>query len=97
MSISDRVRNAATSVVREQYVEVAWNYRLTDIQAAMGIEQLKRLPGMVERRQALADRYDQALADHEVVRTPARPADTYWNVQSYASGSRAGTWPRATR
>ncbi len=95
MSINDRVRNAATSVVREQYVEVAWNYRLTDIQAAMGIEQIRRLPAMVERRQALADRYDRALADHEVVRTPSRPADTYWNVQSYAI--RLDGWDLAAR
>jgi dTDP-4-amino-4,6-dideoxygalactose transaminase len=95
MSINDRVRNAATSVVREQYVEVAWNYRLTDIQAAMGIEQIARLPAMVERRQALADRYDSALAGHEVVRTPSRPADTYWNVQSYAV--RLDRWDLAAR
>lgn len=84
MSVNDRVRNAAASVIREQYVEVAWNYRLTDIQAAMGIEQLRRLPGMVSRRQELAARYDAAFAGHELLRPPARPAGTSWNVQSYA-------------
>ena len=95
MSISDRVRNTATSVVREQYVEVAWNYRLTDIQAAMGIEQLKRLPGMVDRRQQLAAVYDQALKDHDVVRTPAKPPETSWNVQSYTV--RLEGWDLAAR
>lgn len=84
MSVNDRVRNAATTVVREQYLEVAWNYRLTDIQAAMGIEQLRRLRAMVTRRQELAARYDRALDGHELVRAPARPEGTDWNVQTYA-------------
>ena len=84
MSVNDRVRSASTSVIRESYVEVAFNYRLTDIQAAMGVEQLRRLPGMVERRQELAARYDAALAGHPVIRTPVVPDDVTWNVQSYA-------------
>lgn len=84
MSVNDRVRNNAKQVVRERYLEVAWNYRLTDIQAAMGVEQLRRLPAMIERRQELAARYDDAFADHDVIRVPARPEHTTWNVQSYA-------------
>ena len=97
MSISDRVRNTATSVVREQYVEVAWNYRLTDIQAAMGIEQLKRLPGMVDRRQQLAAVYDQAMKDHDVVRTPAKPRRPPGTCSPTPCDSRAGTSLHATR
>lgn len=95
MSINDRVRNNAQQVVRERYLEVAWNYRLTDIQAAMGVEQLRRLPGMVARRQELAARYDEALAGHDVIRPPARPERTTWNVQSYAI--RLDGWGEARR
>jgi len=84
MSVNDRVRHAATSVVRESYLEVAWNYRLTDIQAAMGIEQLRRLPGMVARRQYLAARYNKLLANHPTIRAPVVPEGVEWNVQSYA-------------
>ncbi len=84
MSVNDRVRSASSSVIRESYVEVAWNYRLTDLQAAMGIEQLRRLPAMVRRRQELAARYDEALAGHPVIRTPVVPNEVSWNVQSYA-------------
>lgn len=84
MSVNDRVRSSSTAVIRESYVEVAYNYRLTDIQAAMGIEQLRRLPEMVQRRQNLAASYDKALADHPVIRTPTVPSDVSWNVQSYA-------------
>lgn len=84
MSVNDRVRSASSSVIRESYVEVAYNYRLTDIQAAMGVEQLRRLPAMVRRRQELAARYDDALAGHPVIRTPVVADDVEWNVQSYA-------------
>jgi perosamine synthetase len=84
MSVNDRVRSSSATVVRESYVEVAYNYRLTDIQAAMGIEQLRRLPAMLQRRQELAARYDALLADDPVIRTPTLPADVTWNVQSYA-------------
>jgi dTDP-4-amino-4,6-dideoxygalactose transaminase len=71
-------------VLRESYLEVGYNYRMTDIQAAVGIEQLKRLPGLLERRRALAARYDAAFRGHPVIRTPAVPAWAEWNVQSYA-------------
>jgi perosamine synthetase len=84
MSVNDSVRNAANTVIRESYLEVAYNYRLTDIQAAMGIEQLRRLPDMLAKRQAFAARYDRALAGHSVIAVPARPADVEWNVQSYS-------------
>lgn len=84
MSVSDTVRTSSRAVIRESYLEVAYNYRLTDIQAAMGIEQLRRLPAMVGRRQALAARYDAALAGHDVIRTPAVPVQATWNVQTYA-------------
>ena len=42
---------------------LGYNYRMTDIQAAVGREQLKRLPGIVQARRKLADRYKALLAD----------------------------------
>jgi perosamine synthetase len=84
MSVNDRVRSSSTAVIRESYLEVAYNYRLTDIQAAMGIEQLRRLPGMVQRRQELAAMYDERLAGHTVVKTPVVPNEVSWNVQTYS-------------
>ena len=45
-----------------EMVELGFNYRMTDIQAALGISQLRKLPEFVRRRQAIAKRYDEALA-----------------------------------
>lgn len=84
MSVNDRVRSSSKAVIRESYLEVAYNYRLTDIQAAMGVEQLRRLPEMVRRRQELASRYDAAFRGHPTIHTPVVPDGVSWNVQSYA-------------
>ena len=47
----------------EQYLEVGYNFRMTDLQAAVGIVQLGRLDAVVARRRELAARYREALAD----------------------------------
>jgi len=46
-----------------QQVELGYNYRMTDIQAALGVSQMTRLTPYVERRRAIAERYDRLLAD----------------------------------
>jgi dTDP-4-amino-4,6-dideoxygalactose transaminase len=46
-----------------QEIELGWNYRMTDIAAALGISQLRRLDEYVERRTALAARYHRLLAN----------------------------------
>ncbi len=55
--------------------ELGYNYRLTDIQAALGISQLSRADAGIERRQEIARRYDEGLADLPQVKTPARAED----------------------
>ena len=84
MSVPDTVRHAAAQIVRESYPEIGYNYRMTDVQAAMGVEQLKRLPGIVARRRELAHRYDGAFQDDATIQTPIVPEGVEWNVQSYA-------------
>jgi dTDP-4-amino-4,6-dideoxygalactose transaminase len=68
MTMSAADRHAAGGVVLEGYAETAFNYRMTDMQAAMGLVQLRRLPGIVARRRELADRYYSLLAG-----LPVRP------------------------
>jgi len=84
MSVPDSVRHGAPRVIRESYAEVGYNYRMTDIQAAVGIEQLKRLPEMLKRRRMLAARYDRGFGKHPIIQPPFVPPDVDWNVQSYA-------------
>ena len=84
MSVPDTVRHASPQVVAEAYTVLGFNYRMTDIQAAIGREQLKRLPAMVARRRHLAARYAERLAALPGVATPREPDGVRTNWQSYA-------------
>jgi perosamine synthetase len=84
MSVPDTVRHASPRVIAETYPVVGYNYRMTDIQAAVGREQLKRLPVMIARRRELAARYDERLRDVAGVIAPAEPSWARSNWQSYA-------------
>jgi len=83
MSVPDTVRHTSAKVVFESYPELGYNYRMTDIQAAVGREQLKRLPVIIARRRVLADRYRQLLADIPDVGLPVEPEWARSNWQSF--------------
>ncbi|QNT71319.1 DegT/DnrJ/EryC1/StrS family aminotransferase [Defluviicoccus vanus] len=90
MSVPDTVRHAAPRVIFESYATIGYNYRMTDIQAAIGREQLLRLPAIVARRRALADRYRSLLADIPGLQTPIEPEWARSNWQSYCVRLPAG-------
>ena len=78
MNVSAADRHASAQPVLEAYLETGYNYRMTDIQAAVGLVQLGRLAGLVAQRRALAARYHELLADIDglvPVRDPAYGAD----------------------
>lgn len=83
MSVNDRVRHEAKTVVFEEHSVIGFNYRLTDIQAAVGRVQLRRLPDMVARRRELAAAYGAMLASVDGVRAPHEPDWARSNYQSY--------------
>lgn len=83
MSVPDTVRHGSDRVIFESYPTVGFNYRMTDIQAAVGREQLKRLPDIVRRRRELAARYADLLADIPGLGLPAEPQWARSNSQSY--------------
>jgi len=89
-SVSDLDRHRAQGLVYEEYRELGYNYRMTDIQAAIGIEQLKRLDDFLERRRAVAHRYNAAFCKVEQIQTPAEPEYARHAYQSYAIRLRSG-------
>lgn len=83
MTVPDTVRHGSAQVIFEQHSQLGYNYRMTDIQAAVGREQLKRLPETVAARRRLAERYKELLANNMGLETPAEPAYAHSNWQSY--------------
>lgn len=83
MSIPDTVRHGSPQVIFEDYLTVGFNYRMTDIQAAIGRKQLVKLPNIVARRRALASRYAELLGNIEGLSLPFEPEWARSNWQSY--------------
>jgi dTDP-4-amino-4,6-dideoxygalactose transaminase len=85
MSVPDTVRHGSNLVIFESYPTVGYNYRMTDIQAAVGREQLQRLPDLVAQRRKLATRYAQLLSEVDGLVAPAEPEWARSNWQSYCT------------
>jgi perosamine synthetase len=83
MSVPDTVRHGSHSVIFEDYLVVGFNYRMTDVQAAVGRKQLERLQQLISRRRALAARYTELLANIEGLVLPVEPEWARSNWQSY--------------
>jgi len=86
MSVPDTVRHGSSTVIHESYPELGYNYRMTDLQAALGRVQLERLPEIIARRRELAWRYHSALASIPNITVPREPAWARSNWQSYCVG-----------
>jgi dTDP-4-amino-4,6-dideoxygalactose transaminase len=84
MSINDRVRHEAKSILKEDHLVVGYNYRLTDIQAAIGIEQLKRIEEIVLLRRNIALKYNDAFSKIPFVKIPHENSNGKNNFQTYS-------------
>jgi perosamine synthetase len=85
MSVPDTVRHGSAKVIFEAYPIVGFNFRMTDIQAAVGREQLKRLPEIVARRREIADLYRALMRDIPGLTLPAEPSWARSNWQSFCA------------
>jgi dTDP-4-amino-4,6-dideoxygalactose transaminase len=83
MNTSAADRHVSRQPVIESYLEVGFNYRMTDIQAAVGLVQLDKLDAMVRRRRELAGRYQAMLSDVPGLRTVRDPSWGESNFQSF--------------
>lgn len=83
MSVPDSIRHESRKVIFEDYLTTGFNYRMTDIQAAAGIEQLERLEGILGERRALADSYARLLSDVPFLRVLQANREIRPNWQSF--------------
>ena len=83
MSVPDTVRHGSPKVIFEEHPVLGYNYRMTDIQAAVGREQLKRLPGIVRARRLRATLYTSLLSGIPGLGLPYEPDFARTNWQSF--------------
>lgn len=84
MSINDRVRHESKKIIFEDHVEIGYNYRLTDIQAAVGIKQLEKLDWIINERRKIAAIYHKAFKDIDYIQLPNEGDGCISNYQSYS-------------
>lgn len=83
MDVTDAARHASNKVVFEQYTELGYNFRLTDLQAAVGREQLRRLPECLAHRREQVGYYREQLGSIPGLVLPTEPEWARSNWQSF--------------
>jgi perosamine synthetase len=83
MGTSDLARHSSKTVVLETYDEVGYNFRMTDMQASVGLVQLGRVEGFIERRRKFAAHYTEEFGKFGWLIPPSEPAGDRHNFQSY--------------
>lgn len=84
MSVNDRLRHESSKILFEDHLEIGYNYRMTDFQAAIGIRQLEKLDWIVEERRKIALRYIEKLKEIECIRLPVEEEGYFSNYQSFS-------------
>jgi perosamine synthetase len=82
-STSDLHRYRSKTIQFEEYRELGYNYRMTDIQAAIGVVQMRKLDSVLAERRRLAARYNALLSRCEWLETPWEPPGRFHTYQSY--------------
>jgi perosamine synthetase len=83
MDVSAADRHVSRKPVIERYLELGFNFRMTDVQAAIGLVQLGKLSQLIARRRTLAQRYQRMLVGIPGIRTASDPDYGTTNYQSF--------------
>ena len=83
MGVSDLARHKSQQIIHESYPEIGFNFRMSDIQAAVGVEQMKKLPMFLKHRKFLADRYTKSFSKSQYIIPPFVPKGCQPNWQTY--------------
>lgn len=82
-SVSDLVRHQSSQIIFEEYRMFGHNFRMSDLQAAVGLAQMKKLDEILRKKRFLARRYNQAFSEMEELTPPLEPPGCKTNYQSY--------------
>ena len=90
-SVSDLARHQSSKVLFEEYRVAGYNYRMSDLQAAVGLAQMKKLDEILVRKRFLAERYHKAFESMDELVPPFEPEGIKGNFQSYLLRIRSST------
>jgi len=83
MNVSDLARHKSAQIVFEDYIETAFNYRMTDIQAAVGCAQLKKVPEILLKRRKASEFYESSLKGIRWLKLPQESSLIKYNWSNY--------------
>lgn len=82
-SVSDRQRHDSRKFIEEEYPVLGYNYRMSDVHAAIGLAQFKKISTILKNRQRLAKRYNNLLSKNPFIVLPLVPSDYGSTFQQY--------------
>lgn len=82
-SITDLARHQSSKILFEEYRIAGYNYRMSDLQAAVGLAQMKKLDDILAKKRFLAERYNEAFGSMDELVPPFEPDGIRTNYQSY--------------
>lgn len=77
------LEKGSTSPWYYEMIELGYNYRITDIQCALGLSQMRKLSGFLKRRREIVHHYNERFKNIEALRTPYESPDCYSNFHLY--------------
>ncbi|HMQ67472.1 MAG TPA: DegT/DnrJ/EryC1/StrS family aminotransferase [Ignavibacteria bacterium] len=84
MSVNDRARHESGKIIFEDHIVLGYNYRMTDIQASIGLRQLEKLDHIIEERRKTALKYIKELSSIECLELPIEKEGYFSNYQSFS-------------